>query len=130
MRCRLTFIKWQLVKIYCINSSRLLNIVLGLLVALASDWLKLLFVGLSGFHSDFPVLVSNKVVWIITKFVSVITYGYFKMWCQTSLILITFPCGCFQFCFIFCSDCWYLSELTRLVLYKILHIGSSYHQQM
>ena len=61
----------------------------------------------------------------LTKFLDhkkirlVITSGYFKMWCQTSLTLITIPCGCFQFHFFSCSSCWTLSEVTRLVLCKI-----------
>ena len=38
------------------------------------------------------------------------------MWCQNLLILITFPCGCFQFCFFSRSACWNLSEVTSLVL--------------
>ena len=87
-------------------------------MTLTSDWLTFLFVGLSGFCSGFPVLDSNNVVWIITKFRLVITSGYFRMWCQTSSTLITAPWGCFKFCFFSRSDCWILSEVTPLVLCK------------
>ena len=40
------------------------------------------------------------------------------MWCQTSLILITVPCRCFQFHLFSRSDCWNLSEVIHLVLCK------------
>ena len=90
---------WQLVERDCINSFELLTIFSELLMTLASDWVKFLFFRLSGFCSDFPVLVSNELVWIITKFRLVITSGYFKMWRHTSLILITVSCRCFHFRF-------------------------------
>ena len=61
---------WLPVECIFVDSDRLnsfghLTTVSGLLVTLTSDWMKLLFVGLSGFCSNFPVLDPNDVVWII-----------------------------------------------------------------
>ena len=112
--------KWRFVEKYCLNS-----------FGLASDWVKLLFVWLSGFRSDILVLVSNEVVWINKKIRFVINSGYFKIWCQTSLIPITVPCLCFQFRFFSSSACCNLWEVTCLVWYKYnFYVVSSYHQQM
>ena len=47
-----------------------------------------------------------------------INYRYFTMLWHTSLTLITVPCGCSHFRFFYCSACWALSEVTRLVLCK------------
>ena len=118
MHCRFTFRKMASSRKRLSQFIQASNHFSGLLVTLASDWVKLLFVLLSGFRSDSPVLVSNEVVWMITKFRLVITSGYFKIWCHTSLILITVPCRCFQFRFLSRSTCWTLSEVTCLILWN------------
>ena len=110
--------KLRLLERDCHDSFGLLTIFLGLLMTLSSDWVKFLFVGLSGFCIDFPVLVSREVVWIIKKIRLVITSGYFKIWCQTSWTLISVPCGCFQFRFFSRSSCCTFLEVTCLVLWS------------
>ena len=62
-------------KHYCLDSFGLLTIFLGLLVTLVSDGDKLLFVVLSVFRSEYTVIVSNEVFWIIKIYILVITYG-------------------------------------------------------
>ena len=62
-------------KHYFLDSFGLLTIFLGLLVTLVSDGDKLLFVVLSVFRSEYTVIVSNEVFWIIKIYILVITYG-------------------------------------------------------